>query len=979
MFKTTFQLFLLAWLGLGSSLAMVWADAPGDHYSVAAGHYAERRWKLAVEEFEALLAADPHHGRAARSHFFTGEALVQLGEFAKANEHFGDYLQMAAAGKYAKQATFRIGETSYLAGDVQAARGRLKAFRVKYPNDPLDAYVLAYQAEIELQAKNNSLAEQLFEQSLKNFADGPLSEDCRFGLARSQERLGKLPQAAAAYRLLAANDKGLFADAAHFRLGTIHYHNKQYAQAAKSFQTIAKTFSRSRLKTKALYWLGLSYKAQQQWAKAAETLLAAIQRDPKHKLVPAMRYHAADALLYASQHGQAIAEFDRLLVASPQSPWADDAVLGKMLAQLRIGNHQAVGSLAVQMEKLHPRSPLRAMARQTWARSLIFAKQYATAAAVLEPLIAAQAKPHGRDMERYLLGLSYHHQRRYDEALQQFGAIASNPEKTLKASLLLAHATTLSTVKRYKEAIELLKMYLATFPKGPEASGCYAELAGCYAAIGDWKLAKENHKILLSLQAPQQLTLSTSHRLAELAYRGEQKAWSVELFRLLAAEGNPPEYLSKGLSGLAWSQLRQNDISDSAATFQRLIEQYPDSPLAAEAALVRGKSLERLGKPDAAMAMYHLVIDRHETAEQLPAALLAAGLLHDQLQQQSDAIQLFSRLLKEYPDHKKTDLVVYKIAWLYRDLGDDAQADARFQQIHDAHPQSHYWPDASYRLAERAVAAKRYDQADRYLAEITAGTAGTAGKSLLAHAHYLRGQIAVTRGQWDRVAQPMRQIIEHYAESPMRLQAEYFIAEATYRKGEYDKAGLRFEQLSRKIGERGDAWLAMIPLRRAQVLAQNKKWNKAYDLAEGIAKSFPNFTQQYEVDYLLGRCHASRAEFIEARDAYRRVTQSPHGAKTETAAMAQWMIGETWFHQKLYQDAIKQYLRAEILYKYPKWQAASLLQAGKCYEHLGDWQQATAMYTKLLSKYANTMYDEKAQRRLRIVQQRADMATRSKR
>ena len=40
--------------------------------------------------------------------------------------------------------------------------------------------------------------------------------------------------------------------------------------------------------------------------------------------------------------------------------------------------------------------------------------------------------------------------------------------------------------------------------------------------------------------------------------------------------------------------------------------------------------------------------------------------------------------------------------------------------------------------------------------------------------------------------------------------------------------------------------------------------------------------------------------------------------------MAQWMIGETYFHQKNYDAAIRAYLELEALYAFPTWQAAAL-------------------------------------------------------
>ena len=96
------------------------------------------------------------------------------------------------------------------------------------------------------------------------------------------------------------------------------------------------------------------------------------------------------------------------------------------------------------------------------------------------------------------------------------------------------------------------------------------------------------------------------------------------------------------------------------------------------------------------------------------------------------------------------------------------------------------------------------------------------------------------------------------------------------------------------------------------------------------------------------------------------MTTSPHGGQTETAAMAQWMIGETYFHQQDYRQAIPAYLRVEILHDFPHWQAAGLLQAGKCYEMQLDHQAAIQLYARVLKQYPNTPFCEEVSRRLRI-------------
>jgi TolA-binding protein len=162
----------------------------------------------------------------------------------------------------------------------------------------------------------------------------------------------------------------------------------------------------------------------------------------------------------------------------------------------------------------------------------------------------------------------------------------------------------------------------------------------------------------------------------------------------------------------------------------------------------------------------------------------------------------------------------------------------------------------------------------------------------------------------------------------------------------------------------------MVPLRQAQVLAHEKKWSEAYDLAAGIAQRWPGFRQQYEADYLLGRCLMAQARFNEARQAFDRVLRSADGGQSETAAMAQWMIGETHFHQKSYGEAIKAYYRVERLFAYPRWQAAALLQSGKCRELRGEFPEAVKLYAQLLKDYPDTPFSEEASQRLRAAQKR---------
>ena len=136
----------------------------------------------------------------------------------------------------------------------------------------------------------------------------------------------------------------------------------------------------------------------------------------------------------------------------------------------------------------------------------------------------------------------------------------------------------------------------------------------------------------------------------------------------------------------------------------------------------------------------------------------------------------------------------------------------------------------------------------------------------------------------------------------------------------------------------------------------------ALERAAAIAANDPDFEQQYEADYLLGRALAMLGEFQQARAAYCRAIDAPTAAGTETAAMAQWMIGESYLHQDRYEDAAREYLRTESLHEWPEWQAAGLVQAAKCYELLERPRPASETRARLLAKYGETTWAAEAQR-----------------
>lgn len=963
-----------------------------DQYDVAAGHYAQKQWELAAEEFNTFLESFPKHPKAAQGVYYLGETFLQFGRLEEAQKRFDQYLREYPQGKFRRAAAFRSAETAYLSGNNTLAKQRLQDFQTKNPKDNLGAFVLPYLGNIALAENDANAAAKAFQAALSQFPHGQLQDNCRLGLARTLAQQGKSDEAKKIFQAIAAKPASPLAPEARYRLGLLQFTNKQYAQAAKTLQPLVENSSPQghphnshwqpharlclalvwrklgqtekshdlltkivaaskgpalkdtaakngpRLDIDARYWLAIEHKEADRWKPAANALTKLAKECPTgHQLLPAINFHAGDALLRDGRSDAASKHFEAVLaLPKADNHWADDAARAMVQVALRAKNHEKLDRHADAFSKRFAKNPLRNDVDQMRARSLLERHNFQKTLDTIRPVVATAKGP-------------------------------------VKQDALLVEASALVGLKRFEDAIRPLQAYLqaaTTVESAPEALSkdtkhkilALGQLAICHARSGNIDEAKKCHARLMDEHIDHELFAPTVAELAEDAFSSENYDWSAELFQWLVDESGRKEFETVGLNGLAWSQLEQKQNSLACSTFERLLHKDPDPELAAEAAFVRGRILESMARLDGALPMYDRVIQHHADSPQHPKALLAAARLQTRLSNLQEAAKLYGRLAADYPSATNLDVVLYEWSWTLRDLDQQEKSNSLFERVHREYPDSRLWADASYRLAAEAFDKGDTQRAGELIERILAAGNKPAA---FAHALALKWQIAALEERWDDVGKSARQLLGECPKSDMRLVAEYWVAESTYRRGEYDLAAKRFDELADKTADNTAAWLPMVSLRRAQIFVHQNQWSQALVLAAKMPQRFPEFEQQHEVDYLLGRCFARRAEFEKARQAYLRVTRSPHGAKSETAAMAQWMIGETYFHQKDFRSAAKAYHRVEILYAYPKWQAAALLQAAKCRQHLGQTREAANLFRRVIDKYPETQFVEEAGRRLR--------------
>lgn len=109
------------------------------------------------------------------------------------------------------------------------------------------------------------------------------------------------------------------------------------------------------------------------------------------------------------------------------------------------------------------------------------------------------------------------------------------------------------------------------------------------------------------------------------------------------------------------------------------------------------------------------------------------------------------------------------------------------------------------------------------------------------------------------------------------------------------------------------------------------------------------------LDFLRSDLAIRRLDFDAARSRLERIIRSADSVDS-LRGRAQWMIGETYFLQHKFPDAIESYRKVEGIDPDGNWIAPALVQAGKSFEQLGRTRDAAICYGDLISRFPQSQH-----------------------
>ncbi len=919
-------------------------------FALAAGHYASGDWAEAIEYFERLVREYPQVENAGSARFYMGESLMQLGKFAAAEAMFLDFLQRSPESASTARARFRVAECQYLGGERPQALTGFRDFLTDYDADPLAEYALAYLAELQFETGDVSAARDSYEQALNRFPGSSLSDKCRLGLAQSLQQLGQHQQAERFFNFIIEQPQNELADDALIMSARMWAAAGRWNLCRQRVEELQSQYPASSLINQSRYLMAKAWMAERDWAASWEILETLIDQSWPDDQFAHIGLDAALVALRLDKPGDAARLIDRVRQATGDAALLEFAAALEIDLATRQADLNQLESLVDRFRETWPQSTWLARGIESLARELYSSGKYRQSADRYSQLVSLaetrQELQSNRDAWRYLQGLSLIGCSEFADAAGQLQAIVEfDGDPQFEGATALALATSYSGAGDYAQAIGHYQRYLELSPEGEDVVRCYADMASAQVQCGQLDEALQTITHALPAGQNDRSVLSACESIAEMALTEKRPETARDFFRLMA-QSDDPDFARRGATGLIWSGDQE---SIQTGQVDELLQQ-DDPSMVAEALLAQAQRLQASDQHDDARQLLEKIINLGpQSPLAVDAAIRLAISLHKTggLENRERAESLLAGCLQQHPDHPLSDLAWYELGWIQLDAKNPEPARAAFLTIVDKHSDSRYWADALYRTA---TISRQLDDDPGAISCLTRLVESRPDEGLATYAHQTLGEIAVDQCDWATAIRHFEKVQSGSTDESLRTPALYWMAECYYQNGQTAIAERHFRSL-RDSGVPNSRTASAVVLRLAQCAARRDDWVGVNKILIEARQSTPGLVEGYQFDYLQARVLMSQAKFAEARQLLESVLNNPAAQATQTAAMSQWLIGESWFHQQDYASALRGYLLVDSLYDYPEWRALALLQAAKCQWRMDKPESADKTIERLLNGF----------------------------
>jgi TolA-binding protein len=651
-------------------------------------YYRLEQYDVAVKELQQRLPglADAERTRAL---FLLGESYNQLGQLEAARTQYQQVLEEAPTGSYAAPARFGLAWQHYQSEQYEKAASAFA--EVRSTDAPLATRATYYEAVNRALLGNRDRAFQLYQRVLKEAEDDRLRTEARY------------------------------------EIGLLRYQQEQYEAAAEALRPLTQgTDSENRLGD-AYYWLGNAYLAGDQLDRALEAYSGAINRGTASASVRIeVRFQKAWTLYQNGRYAEAGSDFRSLAEQNPDTDRGQDALFWGADTYYQQEEYARARPLLRRYLTSAPEGMRRSRAQYALAWTHFKERQFEQAARQFRQFLSTYESPSNstvpyRQDAQLRLADCYFALKRYEDAISVYRRAGGDGAEYA----LYQTGRALYFADRSDAALDRLRRLVERFPDSPWRPNAWYRIGDIHFQQQRYEEARSAFQNLIDTYPDYNQTPRAQYALGDTYYNAGEMEQAVEAYRTVLETYPESSSADEAASSLffALNAAGQQDRADKLIA--SIAETNPDASLGDRLRYQRARAAFQRGDSKRALRLFREFVRTTSASSFLPGAYYHLGLLHADLDQNTEAENYLGQLVDQYDDSEYFAEGSLRLGDIYLDQEtyeealDAYRAAAKYDQTPDA-----LRAQARYGQGKALLQLNRTDEADSLLSKIIESDSG---------------------------------------------------------------------------------------------------------------------------------------------------------------------------------------------------------------------------------------------------------------
>jgi len=503
------------------------------------------------------------------------------------------------------------------------------------------------------------------------------------------------------------------------------------------------------------------------------------------------------------------------------------------------------------------------------------------------------------------------------------------------------------------------KTALEHFRKVKDDLGCIYYSGLAFKELNKVMMATTLFKEVLRKGRESQWVDKAQYQIGESFFQSKQYPLASEAFENLLYNYPESDLKEEALYLLACSEFQQGKYGDAEIKIQNLLEEFPQSPLAFYSNYLIGEISLKQNDFVKALANYSLALKVDELSMY---SLFKIIWCHAQQRQYEEAISKAKEFLNSYQWGELAANVLLIEGITYQKTERYAQAIRCYQEIVDRFPGTLFFEKALYLMASAYYELKEYPQLVTNVHQILKNSPSSS-ISWRVETYFMIGEAYYALGKYSEAGRIYELISKNFPTSPLMSRVYQAISSCYAQRGEYEKAGEAQEKALARAQEEGGEAIDLSLLEMANILFNQKEYEKAISYYEEFVKRTPENPRVSQALYQQGIALYRLEYFIKAIKKWEKLAKEHE--QDELAPRAVLQAGKTYFGLGKYDQALSAYhfglgkydqalsTYQWLLEEYPGSNMVKevVLQIGQCYYNQGQIQNAITQYEKFIRDY----------------------------